>query len=118
MQIAGTRAANVLGLCTQVPARSTYLTDGPSRRVVLGKRVVDLRHASPKHLIAPASAAGSVVQALRHLGPMRAHDVAQVAARQLSVSDKKALVAGATRAPAWMRPRSSPSPKTQVGAPG
>ncbi|WP_338928585.1 DUF6088 family protein [Roseomonas mucosa] len=50
VQIAGARAANALGLSTQVPAQSTYLTNGPSRRVVLGKRVVDLRHASPKHL--------------------------------------------------------------------
>lgn len=57
VQIAGARAANELGLSTQVPAKSSYLTDGPSRRVVLGKRVVDLRHASPKHLIAPGSAA-------------------------------------------------------------
>lgn len=48
VQVAGSRAANVLGLSTQVPARSSYLTDGPSRRVVLGKRIVDLRHASPK----------------------------------------------------------------------
>ena len=63
VQIAGARAANVLGLSAQVPAQSTYLTDGPSRRVVLGKRVVDLRHASPKHLIAPGSPAGTVVQA-------------------------------------------------------
>lgn len=41
VQIAGARAANALGLSTQVPAKNTYLTDGPSRRVVLGKRVVD-----------------------------------------------------------------------------
>ena len=34
VQISGARAANALGLTTQVPARSTYLTDGPSRRVV------------------------------------------------------------------------------------
>ncbi|RUV80207.1 hypothetical protein EOA51_33180, partial [Mesorhizobium sp. M1A.F.Ca.IN.020.32.1.1] len=73
------------------------------RRVVLGKRVVDLRHASPKHLIAPGSAAGTVVQALRHLGPVRAPDVAQVAVRRLSVNDKKALATGAIQAPAWMR---------------
>ena len=68
VQIAGARAANALGLTTQMPAKNTYLTDGPSRRVVLGKRVVDLRHASPKHLIAPGSPAGTVVQALRHVG--------------------------------------------------
>ncbi|OQM75536.1 DUF6088 family protein [Manganibacter manganicus] len=104
VQIAGARAANALGLSTQMPAKSTYLTDGPSRRVVLGKRVVDLRHASPKHLIAPGSPAGTVVQALRHVGPLRATDVAQVAAYHLSASDKKALATSAVQAPAWMRP--------------
>lgn len=104
VQIAGARAANALGLSTQVPAQSTYLTDGPSRRVVLGKRVVDLRHASPKHLIAPGSPAGTVVQALRHVGPVRAADVAQVAARRLSANDKRTLGSTAVQAPAWMRP--------------
>ncbi|MFC0804465.1 DUF6088 family protein [Ensifer sp. P24N7] len=104
VQIAGARAANALGLSTQVPAKSIYLTNGPSRRVVLGKRVVDLRHASPKHLIAPGSAAGTVVQALRHVGAVRARDVAQIAARRLSVSDKKKLASTAVQAPAWMRP--------------
>jgi len=104
LQIAGARAANELGLTTQVPAKTTYLTDGPSRKVVLGKRVVDLRHASPKHLIAPGSAAGTVVQALRHLGVMRAGEVAQVAVRCLSANDKKMLASSAVQAPAWMRP--------------
>ena len=104
VQISGARAANALGLSTQVPAQSTYLTDGPSRRVVLGKRVVDLRHASPKHLIAPGSPAGTVVQALRHVGPVWAADVAQVAARRLSANDKKTLASTAVQAPAWMRP--------------
>ncbi|MBB4226637.1 hypothetical protein GGD56_000457 [Rhizobium mongolense] len=82
-------------------ARYTYLTDGPSRRVVLGKRVVDLRDASPKHLIAPGSAAGTVVQTLRHVGAMRAGDAAQIAARRLSASDKKTLASSAVQTPAW-----------------
>ena len=103
-QIAGAHAANALGLSAQVPAKSLYLTDGPSRRIVLGKRVVDLRHASPKHLIAPGSPAGTVVQALRHVGPVRADDVARVAVGRLSASDKKVLVSSAVQAPAWMRP--------------
>jgi len=104
VQISGARAANALGLSAQVPAQSTYLTDGPSRRVVLGKRDVDLRHASPKHLIAPGSPAGTVFQALRHVGPVRAADLAKIAARQLSASDKKTLASTALQAPAWMRP--------------
>ena len=103
LQIDGARAANALGLSTQVAAQSSWLTDGPSRRVVLGKRVVDLRHASPKHLIAPGSPAGTVVQALRHVGVSRVADVLRVAAQSLTESDKRTLAKSAAQAPAWMR---------------
>jgi hypothetical protein len=104
LQIDGARAANALGLSMQVPAKSNYLTDGPSRRVVLGKRVIHVRHASPKHLVAPGSAAGTVVQALRHVGPTRAADVERIATGMLSARDKKTLAAASVQAPAWMRP--------------
>jgi hypothetical protein len=104
VQIAGARAANVLGLSTRVPAKNTYLTDGPARRVVLGRRVIDLRHASPKHLVAPGSAAGTVFQALRHLGSPRAADVIDVASQHLSTGDKRLLRKTLGQAPAWMRP--------------
>jgi Family of unknown function (DUF6088) len=103
VQITGARAANELGLSAQVVAKSIYLTDGPSRCVVLGRRVIDLRHASPKHLIAPGSLAGTVVQALRHIGPARADELAQIAASHLSPNDKKTLASAAVQAPAWMR---------------
>ncbi|MFT4103983.1 MAG: hypothetical protein QM674_23750 [Burkholderiaceae bacterium] len=56
------------------------------------------------HHIAPGSPAGTVVQALRHVGPVRAADVAQIAVHQLSASDKKTLASKAVQAPAWMRP--------------
>ena len=104
MQIARARAAHLLGLTLQVPSQSDHLTDGPSRRVVLRKRVIDLRNASPKHLILLGSAAGTVVQTLRHLGPTRAGDVVRIAARSLSATDKKRLGASVRQAPAWMRP--------------
>lgn len=104
VQIDGARAAHALGLSTQVPAKNTYLTNGPPRRVVLGKRIIDLRHASPKHLVAPGSPAGTVVQALRHVGPARSSDVAQVATHWLSANDKKTLASAAVGAPAWMKP--------------
>ncbi|SMH26822.1 hypothetical protein SAMN02982922_0477 [Mesorhizobium australicum] len=104
-QIAGVHAANALGLSTQVPAKSLYLTDGPSRRIVLGKRVVDLRHASPKHLIALGSPAGAVVQALRHVGPVRAADVVE---RRLSASDK-VFMSNAVQARPGCDPRCSRS---------
>jgi hypothetical protein len=104
LQVTGAQAANALGLSTQVPARSVYLTDGPSRRVVLGKRIVDIRHASPKYLVGAGSMAGTVVQALRHLGPSSVSAVVNAALPHVTATDRRILAKGTNQAPAWMRP--------------
>lgn len=70
-------AANSLGLTTQVPAGRTYLTTGPSRRLVLAlpgrepksgswnaSTVVELRHAPRWQLALATKPAGRVVRAL------------------------------------------------------
>src|ERR1700726_3202176 len=49
-QIGPAQAANQLGVSTQVPAQAVYLTDGPSRTVQIGRRLITLRHASPRTL--------------------------------------------------------------------
>lgn len=103
-QVTGAQAANALGVSTQVPARPVYLTDGPSRQVAIGKTVVNLRHASRKHLIAPGTTAGAVVQALRYLGKNAAPQVVKVLATRLSMPDRHRLQRGVTTAPGWMRP--------------
>lgn len=68
LQISGARAANALGLTTQVPAKMVYLTDGPSRRVKVGSQVVQLRHTTPRNLAGAGKPSGMVLQALRYLG--------------------------------------------------
>lgn len=104
LQMAGAQAANALGLSTQVPAQAEYLTDGPTRKVKLGKRVVTLRHASPKVLVAPGSKAGTVVQALRYLGPDGAAQAVDRLAPTLAPADRRSLARAAPQAPGWMRP--------------
>src|ERR1700730_14515488 len=44
----GAWAANLLGLSTQVPAKIIYLTDGPSKKISIGRRSVSFKHARPK----------------------------------------------------------------------
>lgn len=104
VQVPGAQAANALGLSTQVPAHTVYLTDGPSRRVLIGRRVIALRHTSPKYLVAAGSAAGTVVQALRYLGKDAGPTLFDAVAHQLSPSDRRQLARGKTIAPDWMRP--------------
>ena len=58
-----------LGLTTQVPVRSVYLTSWRSRKMHLCEQVVELRHA-PRWQLAPANRpAGQAVRALACLGP-------------------------------------------------
>ena len=65
----GGGAANWLGLTTQNPVRSVYLTSGRSRRLRFGKHPVELRHAPRWQLAAPHRMAGVVIRALAWLGP-------------------------------------------------
>ena len=64
----GAWAANLLGLSQQVPSKITYLTDGPSKEVQIGRRSIHFKHARPKVMAGPGGKFALVVQALRYLG--------------------------------------------------
>lgn len=70
----GMAAANRLGLTTAVPAKNDYLTDGPSRTLKIGNRVVRLKHAGRKLMAMKDRPAGDVVRAIHWLGPDIASD--------------------------------------------
>ena len=64
----GAWAANLLGLSTQVPAKITYLTDGPNNEVPIGRRSIHFKHARPKAIAGLEGKFALLVQALRYLG--------------------------------------------------
>ena len=98
----GGAAANALGLTTQVPVRSVYLTSGPNRRLMLGELKVELRHAPRWQLTAPHRPAGQVVRALSWLGPEEVAAGLEVIERKLSPKDFQDLAAKRAVMPAWM----------------
>jgi hypothetical protein len=105
IQVGPAQAANLMGVSTQVPAQAIYLTDGPSRKVQIGRRSIALRHASPRTLVAAGTNAGTIVQAIRYLG--KHADVGPLAQRlsqQLTSDDRDTLVQQTNRAPSWMQP--------------
>ena len=104
IQNAGARAANALGLSTQVAARPIYLTDG-RRSVQVGGQTIELRHASPRSMAGAGRTEGMVIQALRHLGPghIDAGTVEQLR-RTLTDFEKAALQREAPNAPGWLFP--------------
>jgi len=105
LQMAPAQAANALGLSTQVPAQTTFLTSGPSRRVRVGKQTLSFKHASRRMLAGAGQKSGLVVSALRYLGARDVHDE-DIARLQslLNARDKAQLQRVARDTFVWMRP--------------
>jgi len=64
----GAYALNRLGISTQVPMKVTYLTDGNSRNIKVGKGTLAFKHTTPKKLAAEGQVTFLAIQALLELG--------------------------------------------------
>ena len=85
-------AANALSLTTQVPAKTTFLTDGKSHTLRICGIDIQLIHASPKKLAGAGSSVGLIIQALRYFGTrIIPDDVLQTLSKRLSDKDVKVL---------------------------
>lgn len=98
----GAAAANALGLTTQVPVRSIYLTSGRSRVMNLGKQAVELRHAPRWQLTLAHRPAGQVVRALAWLGPEKAEEALMALKHKMPPETFGELVAAAPQLPTWL----------------
>lgn len=104
IQVSPTKAANLLGLTTQVPAKSVYLTDGRTRSRTIGQQTIRLRNAAAKNLVAAGKPTGLVFQALRYLGKDGVDDqTIRLIAKRLSAADRMRLVKDSRHAPGWMQ---------------
>jgi hypothetical protein len=98
----GGKAANSLGLTTQVPIRPVYLTSGPNRKLKLGQLAVNLRHAPRWQLIAPYRPAGEAIRALAWVGPSRVDEALSIFEQTLPPADMEELAGSRAIMPAWM----------------
>ena len=90
LQPHGARAANLLGLSTQVPAHDIYLSSGRSRQIRLGRRIVEIRHASPTWMTGAGTLSGVIISALKYLREVPDDALAQLRAR-LSADERAQL---------------------------
>jgi len=103
LQPTGAYAANLLGLSEQVPARVEFLTDGASRRVRVGTRDIVLKRTTPKNVATAGTKSGTVIQALRWLGPKQVDErMLSILRRQLSSAERQRLKRDLVFAPAWI----------------
>ena len=98
----GAAAANALGLTTQMPIRSVYLTSGRNRTMNLGKQIVELRHAPRWQLTLANRPAGEAIRALAWLGPEKAEEALKALKRKMPPRTFGELVAVAPQLPTWL----------------
>ena len=98
----GASAANTLGLSTQVPVRTVYLTSGPSRRLRFGAQTVELQHVPRWQLTSPGRLAGEVIRALAWFGRERGAELTSLLERTLSPETLQELLSARGRMPTWM----------------
>ena len=105
IQPTGARAANMLGLSTQVPAKPVYLTSGPSKTRKIGAQTIQLKHTAIR--IAPNFSDGArlAVQAMLHLGKHGVdNSVVHRLQNTLAHGDKQHLMRVIGVVPDWLVP--------------
>jgi hypothetical protein len=100
---AGEAAANLLGLSTQVPTQSVYISTGPYKTYRIGSFKIVFRHSFHKELALCSETTALFSEALREIGP---HELSyanlKAAIEALDEKDKITLENESTQLSPWL----------------
>jgi len=99
----GAIARNMLGLCTQVPTKAVYLTDGSTRLVKIGRITIKFKHTTSKNLAAKGNISGLAIQALKMIGKDKVNKKIIAKIEDVLQHEKKEnILHDAKLAPVWI----------------
>lgn len=99
----GVQALNKLGLSTQIPLKTVYLTDGAARNVKIGNRTIKFKKTSPKNLLTKGEISGLVIQALKSIGRDKIIEDVLIRVKNMLKKEKNEnIMHDAKLAPAWI----------------
>jgi hypothetical protein len=98
----GATAANVFGLTTQVPVRAILITSGRSKKLTLGKYIIEIRHGERWQYVLGKSAAGSAIRALARMGAGCANETVLNLKRKLTLPEWELMWSVRAVLPEWM----------------
>jgi len=101
----GATAAYGLGLTTQVPVRTVYLTSGVSRHLELGNEIVELQKAPRWKLWRAGTREGAVLRAVEWMGPEGPPEAVERAVSSLAPDEKERLLLACASVPNWLAKR-------------
>ena len=101
----GNTAMNQLGLSTQVPMNSEYITSGSARVIKLGKRTIRLKRSVPKNFAYKGKLMPVLVAAMKAVGKDNFTDEHIGVIRKLLTEnpEEKTWQTDVQLAPAWVR---------------
>lgn len=100
--LSGAASANAQGLTTQVPTQTVYWTSGRSRRLNLGKLVIQLEHVPSWQLAFAKEPTGEIVRALAWAGPERVQSVLEEIEGKVPRAEIQKVAQQVSRFPGWM----------------
>ena len=105
IMVSGAKAANLLGLSTQVPSQNVFLTDGRSRSLRIGSQLVVLKHVAPSKMIGAGTEAGLVIQAVRSLGRQGVGEIPlESLSKKIPAAVKSEIERLVPGVPVWLQP--------------
>lgn len=103
-QPTGAYAANLIGLSEQVPGRVVFLTNGPSKKIIIGNQEICFRTTTEKNMYASGTKVGLVIQALKNLGKEHIDSVAEARVQKFLFGiSQDELTRDLKYAPQWIR---------------
>lgn len=101
----GETALHALGLSTQVPTNTVFLTSGSARVVKIGKRTIRFKRTVPKTFLIKGPQTRLIVQALKAIGEknMPEFDKSRINSLILQQAEREALPHDLKAMPVWIR---------------
>lgn len=99
----GSAALNMLGLSTQVPAKWSYISDGPYNRYELGKSIIEFKHRNNREIAGMSPKTALIIQGIKAIGKGKA-DKATIDKIRSSITDeeRKSLLHEASSSVMWV----------------
>lgn len=101
----GETALYHLGLTTQVPMNTVFLTSGSTREVPVGERTIKFKHAVPKTFMIKGQQTNLIVQGLKAIGEknLTEADKVHINSRILKQAEKETLPKDLEVMPSWIK---------------
>ena len=104
IQISGSAALNLLGLSTQIPVKTIYYSDGPTRNFLIGERKLQFKHILLRETKIGSPKNEMIVQALSELGEEHiTPEVVDSLKRQLTSKERDKLLSETSFVRDWIR---------------